>query len=145
MHLHKFCRPLSSSASLCDISIISSSFLGKDEREVLQLTSLFDKQIVRPKISRRAQLCRRRKREQGKYMGQEMRTIGVNLVSSSRPSETMWEEKEKAGICAHLFVIVQATDGKILTWYCHDRHSRPFIVIEYCKLCHHSRCNRCNS
>lgn len=45
----------------------------------------------------------------------------------------------------HVFAIVQATNGNILTWRCSDCTSGPFVAIWRCKICGHCRCNACHS
>ncbi|KAJ5293494.1 UDP-glucose 6-dehydrogenase [Penicillium atrosanguineum] len=45
----------------------------------------------------------------------------------------------------HVFAIVQATNGNILTWRCSDCNSGPFVAIWRCKICGHCRCNACHN
>ncbi|CAG8038679.1 unnamed protein product [Penicillium salamii] len=45
----------------------------------------------------------------------------------------------------HVFAIVQATNGNILTWRCSDCNSGPFVAIWRCKACGHCRCNACHN
>ncbi|CAG8025942.1 unnamed protein product [Penicillium nalgiovense] len=45
----------------------------------------------------------------------------------------------------HVFAIVQATNGNILTWRCSDCNSGPFVAIWRCKICGHCRCNVCHA
>ncbi|OJJ07084.1 hypothetical protein ASPVEDRAFT_356296 [Aspergillus versicolor CBS 583.65] len=45
----------------------------------------------------------------------------------------------------HVFAIVQATNGNILTWRCSDCNSGPFVAIWRCKICGHCRCNACHT
>lgn len=55
-------------------------------------------------------------------------------------------ELKMANQCSgHVFAIVQATNGNILTWRCSDCNSGPFVAIWRCKACGHCRCNACHN
>jgi hypothetical protein len=57
-----------------------------------------------------------------------------------------WDLFIMANQCSgHVFAIVQATNGNILTWRCSDCNSGPFVAIWRCKICGHCRCNACHN
>ncbi|KAL4940129.1 hypothetical protein BDV06DRAFT_24957 [Aspergillus oleicola] len=45
----------------------------------------------------------------------------------------------------HVFAIVQATNGNILTWRCSDCNNGPYVAIWRCKICGHCRCPACHT
>lgn len=61
-------------------------------------------------------------------------------------ANTVGNSIKMANQCSgHVFAIVQATNGNILTWRCSDCNSGPFVAIWRCKICGHCRCNACHT
>lgn len=87
-------------------------------------------------------------------------SLGFGLICESREWWTLKEPHpnykiallfpsqliKMANQCSgHVFAIVQATNGNILTWRCSDCNSGPFVAIWRCKICGHCRCNACHT